>query len=65
MLEKIKKIIAFKQFYDSKIMIDTDDKLPDNITLKNYSILLKSVLKDDCKWYLQMFLKNISNIKDY
>ena len=38
-------------------MVDTGDTLQDNITLKNYWIFIKSVIKDDGKLYPQMFLK--------
>ena len=31
-MDKIKEIIGIEKFYDAKILIDTDDKLPDNIT---------------------------------
>ena len=34
-LSKIKKITSIEKFGDNKILIDTDDKLPNNITLKN------------------------------
>ena len=37
--EKIKKI-GIEKFGDTKILIDTDDKWPDNITLKNIVILM-------------------------
>ena len=33
-LDKIKEIIGIKQFDDTKISNDTDNKLPNNITLK-------------------------------
>ena len=32
-LDKIKEIIRIEKFDDTKILIDTDDKLPDDITL--------------------------------
>ena len=38
-------------------MIDTDDKVPDNINWKNDVILMKCDIKDDGKLYLQLFLK--------
>ena len=38
-LEKIKEIISIEQFDDTKILIDTDDKLPDDITLKCCDII--------------------------
>ena len=39
-------------------MIDTDDKLPDDITLKNVVILLITrVIKDGDKFYIHLFLE--------
>ena len=32
-LDKIKEIIRIEKFVDTKIMAETDDKLPDDITL--------------------------------
>lgn len=37
-LDKTKKIAGVKKLDDIKILIDTDDKLPDDITLKNIVI---------------------------
>ena len=37
-------------------MIDTDDKLPNDITLENVVILDTYIIKDDVKFYLQIFL---------
>ena len=54
-LDKIKEIIGIEQFDNTKILNDTDDKLPD-ITFKNIVMLMTCVLKDD-KYYLQIFLK--------
>ena len=34
MLCKIKEIIGIEKFDNTEILIDTDDKLPDDITLK-------------------------------
>ena len=34
------KILGTEKFDDTKILIDTDDKLPDNITLKNLSVTI-------------------------
>ena len=39
-LDKIKEIIGIAKFDDTKILIDTDDKLSDNITLKSVLILI-------------------------
>ena len=33
-LDKIEEIIGIEKFEDTKILIDTDDKLPDDIALK-------------------------------
>ena len=38
-------------------MIDTDNKLPDDITLKNIAILIISNMKDDHKFYPQIILQ--------
>ena len=46
-LDKIKEIIGIEKFDDTKILIDTDDKLPYYITLKN---------NDDGKFYLEKAL---------
>ena len=54
-LEKIKKIIDIEKFDDAKILIDTNDKLPDDITLKNIAIIITCVIKDDDKFHLLVF----------
>ena len=56
-LDKIKDIIGIEKFDDTNILIDTDDKLPDYITLKNFVIIMTSVVNDDGKFYLQLFLE--------
>ena len=38
-------------------MIDTDDKLPDDITLKNVVILMTCIIKNYGKFYPQIFLE--------
>ena len=55
-LDKIKEIIDTEKFNDTKILIDTVDKLPDHITLKNVLILIACVMKVDDKFYLELFL---------
>ena len=47
MLDKIKESIGIydKKYDDTKILIDTDDKLPDDITLKNVAILVTCIKK--------------------
>ena len=58
-LDKIIKIIGTKQFNDTKILIDTDDKLPDDITFKNAAILMTCVIKMMiniiCKYFQQKY----------
>ena len=56
-LDKIKKIIGIENFDDTKILIDTNDKLPNNITIKNVVALMTCVIKDDGKFYPQIFLE--------
>ena len=56
-LDKIKETIDIVKFDDTKILIDTDDKLPDYITFKNVVILITYVIKDDAKFYTQIFLE--------
>ena len=43
-------------------MIGTDDKLPDVITFKNV-ISIKCVIKDDGKFYMQIFLNDTLLVK--
>ena len=52
-LDRIKKIYI-EEFDNTKILIDTDDVLPDNITLKN-AVVLISFIKDDGKFFLLLF----------
>ena len=49
-LDKIKEIIGIEKFDDRKILIVADDKLPNNISLKNVKILMTWVIKDDDKF---------------
>ena len=56
-LDKIKELKGIEKFDDTKILIDTNDKLPDNIILKNVIKFMKCVVKDDGKFYPQRFLE--------
>ena len=40
---------------DTKILIDTDDKLPDYITLRNVLIIMPSIIKDDGNFICNYF----------
>ena len=44
-------------FHDTKILIDTGDKLTNNVALKNVVILIKCVTTDDGRFYPQIFLE--------
>ena len=50
-------MIGIENFDNTKILIDADDKLPDNITLKNVAILMSYVTKYDSELYPQIFLE--------
>ena len=56
-LDKNKEILGIEKFDNSKILNDTDDKLPDDITLKNVVILMICVIKGDNELYPQLFLE--------
>ena len=62
-LAKIKQIIGIEKFDDSRILIDTNDKLPDDITFKNVVILMTCGIKHDGKFYLQLFLEEALFLK--
>ena len=55
-LDKIKEIIGIKKIDDTKVLIETDDKLPDENTFKNVVILITCFIKDGDKFYSQMFV---------
>ena len=55
-LDKIKRTEIGK-LNDTNILIDTDDKLPDDITIKNVVMLMTSVMNDGDKFYTQLFLE--------
>ena len=52
-LNKIKEIIGTEKFDDTKIQVETDGKLPDNITVKDEVILVMCVAKDGEKFSFQ------------
>ena len=56
-LDKIKEITDIEQFDNTTILIETDDKLPYDITLKNVTILLICIIKDENKFYSQLLLQ--------
>ena len=56
-LDKYKETIDIEKFDDTKILIDTDDKLPNYIALKNAVILITCVIKDDSEFYPEICLE--------
>ena len=54
---KIIKIIVLEKFDDTKMLIKTDNKLPDEIILKNVVILITCVIKNGDKFYPQIFFE--------
>ena len=56
-LDKIKGIIGIEKIDDTKILIETNDKLPDGISLKAVALLLTCLIKNENKFYLQIFLE--------
>ena len=56
-LNKIKETRGIVKFDDTKILIDTHDKLPDYITLTNVVILITYIIKHDGKFYPQILLE--------
>lgn len=46
-LDKTKEVMCIEKLDDIKILIDTGDKFPDGITLKDALILMTCPIKDD------------------
>ena len=55
-LDKIKRI-GIEKPDNIRILIDADDKLPDDIALKNVVVIMTCVIKNDDKFYLQLILE--------
>ena len=55
MLNKTKEVKSIEKFDDTIILIETDDKFPDDITLKYVVILITCVIKTGGKFYPQLF----------
>ena len=52
--DKIKDIIGTEKFNDTKILIDTDDKLPDDITFKKFVMLNKDIKKKEIHFFIDI-----------
>ena len=61
-LQKIKEM-GIEKFVDTKILIDTDNTLPDDITLKNIMFIM-DVIKKMINFVFNYFRRSISSIKD-
>ena len=58
-LNRIKETIRIEKLDRTKTLIDADDKLPQDITFKNFVILVTCITKNDNKLYQQFFRKII------
>ena len=61
-LDKTKEILGIEKFDETKILIDKNDKLPDDITSKNV-VILKTCLLKDGKFYPEIFLEEALFVK--
>ena len=50
-LDGIKQVTGIENFDNTKILIDTYEKLSEDITFKNVVIFMTCVIKDDNKFY--------------
>ena len=57
-LDKIKRI-SVEKLDNTRILLNTGDKLPDDITLKNAVILMTCVIKGGDKFYQHLFLEEV------
>ena len=55
--DQIEELVGIKIFDDTKVLIDTNDKLPDDITLKDVVILMTCFIKDGDKFIQNYFQK--------
>ena len=62
-LDMIKKIISTKTFYDIEILIETDNKLSDDITSENLVTVTSCVIKDNDKIYLQIIWRKALHVE--
>ena len=55
-LDKIEEIIGIEKIEDTQLLINTENKLPNETNFKKVVILLTCVIKDGSKFYPQPFL---------
>ena len=53
--DKIEELVGIEIFDDTKVLIDTNDKLPDDITLKDVVVLMTCFIKDGDKFIQNYF----------
>ena len=53
-LDRVLKKLGIKKLFDTKILIKTDDKFPDGITLKNVLTFITHIIKDGDRFNPQM-----------
>lgn len=53
-LDRVKQIIDIENSGNTKILVDTNDKLPDKIVLKSAVVLKTCVIKYDDKFYPEL-----------
>ena len=56
-LNKVKETKDDEKFDYTTVVIDADDKLPDDIILKDFAILITCNMKDDDKFYPEILLQ--------
>ena len=62
-LVNIEEVIDIEKLDDTKIFIETDDKLKDDVALKNVVILITWVIIDDSECWPQTFLEEVLYVK--
>ena len=62
-LNRIKAVKGIEDFGNSKILFNTHDNCQDDITLKNVETLATCVIKDDGRFYSQLFLEEALFLK--
>ena len=62
-LGKTEEMIGTEKLDNTNIFIDADDKLWNDIILKDIVILITCVITDDNKFYLQLFLEEALFVK--
>ena len=53
-LDRVKQIIGIEKYDNTKILLDTNDKFPEKITLKSVVVLKTCVIRYDDKFFPQL-----------